>query len=306
MPADDLASPVFPQAARNGAVYGAKIRFPHALVMTFLFGRGTPREKLRFILTATRNHSLNLMKFASLYKFIMILFRRTNGGKERTLDSFLAGLIGGWVVFSERTTVNEQVSGRRGQRESRNHPIRSLCVDSLTLHFNFAAALHPLFSRLPAVAQIVLYSCARCVSALLPRATVRPDYPSKRPVPTDSRAFAIFASLVWGSVMWLFENRRIRLQNGLVNSMDCEWRVGRCEVDCSLHCITDDDEHARTPLPHFARPVRHATFLFPFPLSTTSTSADTSPTPLALASSTARPVRVCGTMGQPAQSLLAQ
>lgn len=25
---------------RNGAVYGAKIRFPHALVMTFLFQNG--------------------------------------------------------------------------------------------------------------------------------------------------------------------------------------------------------------------------------------------------------------------------
>ncbi|KAI8855197.1 hypothetical protein BC829DRAFT_412426 [Chytridium lagenaria] len=29
---------------RNGAVYGAKIRFPHALVMTFLFRSGTARR----------------------------------------------------------------------------------------------------------------------------------------------------------------------------------------------------------------------------------------------------------------------
>ncbi|CAO1631479.1 unnamed protein product [Sympodiomycopsis kandeliae] len=163
------------KAARNGAVYGAKIRFPHALVMTFLFGRGTPREKLKFILTATRNHSFNLMKFASLYKFLMIILRNTNGGKERSLDSFLAGLFGGWVVFGERTTVNEQ---------------------------------------------IVLYSCARCISALLPRAEVPSNYPAKKPIPTDSKAFTIFAALVWGSVMWLFENRRVNLQNGLVNSMD--------------------------------------------------------------------------------------
>lgn len=77
--------------------------------MTFLFGRGTPREKFSFIFNVTRMHSTNLMKFASLYKFIMIVLRRTNGGKERSLDSFLAGIIGGWVVFGERTTVNEQV-----------------------------------------------------------------------------------------------------------------------------------------------------------------------------------------------------
>ena len=29
------------KGARNGLVYGAKIRFPHALVMTFLFRPGT-------------------------------------------------------------------------------------------------------------------------------------------------------------------------------------------------------------------------------------------------------------------------
>jgi hypothetical protein len=28
------------KGARNGAVYGAKVRFPHALVMAILFGRG--------------------------------------------------------------------------------------------------------------------------------------------------------------------------------------------------------------------------------------------------------------------------
>lgn len=28
------------KGARNGLVYGAKIRFPHALVMAILFGRG--------------------------------------------------------------------------------------------------------------------------------------------------------------------------------------------------------------------------------------------------------------------------
>lgn len=72
--------------------------------------------------------------------------------------------------------------------------------------------------------QIVLYSCARCVSALLPRASVPSSYPAKRPIPTDAKSFEIFAAVVWGSVMWLFENRRVNLNNGLVNSMDCEYR----------------------------------------------------------------------------------
>ncbi len=28
------------KGARNGLVYGAKVRFPHALIMSILFGRG--------------------------------------------------------------------------------------------------------------------------------------------------------------------------------------------------------------------------------------------------------------------------
>lgn len=28
------------KGARNGMVYGAKVRFPHALIMAILFGRG--------------------------------------------------------------------------------------------------------------------------------------------------------------------------------------------------------------------------------------------------------------------------
>ncbi|CAG8785683.1 12274_t:CDS:2, partial [Acaulospora morrowiae] len=45
---------------RNGAVYGAKIRFPHALVMTFLFRTGSFKEKLNIIIDATKSHSKNL------------------------------------------------------------------------------------------------------------------------------------------------------------------------------------------------------------------------------------------------------
>lgn len=97
------------KGARNGAVYGAKIRFPHALVMTFLFGRGTPMQKLSYVFKATRQHSFNLTKFVSMYKFFTILLRRTNGGKERPNDSFLAGCIAGYTVFGDRNPVNEQV-----------------------------------------------------------------------------------------------------------------------------------------------------------------------------------------------------
>lgn len=98
------------KGARNGAVYGAKIRFPHALVMTFLFGRGTPRDKLAFVYRATKQHSLNLTKFVSLFKLMTILLRRSRpSGKEASSDSFLAGCLAGYLIFGERNAVNEQI-----------------------------------------------------------------------------------------------------------------------------------------------------------------------------------------------------
>ena len=42
-------------------------------------------------------------------KLMMLLQKKSNGGKERSLDTFIAGLIGGYVVFGKRTAINEQV-----------------------------------------------------------------------------------------------------------------------------------------------------------------------------------------------------
>ncbi|KAG0065065.1 hypothetical protein BGZ89_008629, partial [Linnemannia elongata] len=78
---------------RNGLVYGAKIRFPHALVMTLLFRRS--------------KHAKNLAFFATIYKTLLIVQRRMHG-KERPMDSFLAGLVGGYMVFGENNNVNQQ------------------------------------------------------------------------------------------------------------------------------------------------------------------------------------------------------
>ncbi len=36
--------------AQNGASYGARIRLPHALIMTFLFQKGSLESKLRRII----------------------------------------------------------------------------------------------------------------------------------------------------------------------------------------------------------------------------------------------------------------
>ncbi|KAI8873907.1 peroxisomal membrane protein 4 [Ramicandelaber brevisporus] len=94
---------------RNGLVYGAKVRFPHALVMTLLFRTGSVSQKLRIILDATKAHAKNLAFFVTIYKTLMYLLRNINGGIEHSTHSFLAGLVGGYCVFGENTNLNQQI-----------------------------------------------------------------------------------------------------------------------------------------------------------------------------------------------------
>ncbi|KAF2682664.1 mitochondrial carrier [Lentithecium fluviatile CBS 122367] len=94
---------------RNGIVYGTKVRFPHALVMIFLFRSGSLRSKAWLVFKATRQHARNLGLFALVYKSSMLFLRHTSPtGKERHYDAFLAGLLGGYTVFGR--TIHNSVS----------------------------------------------------------------------------------------------------------------------------------------------------------------------------------------------------
>ncbi|KAK6505564.1 hypothetical protein TWF481_007458 [Arthrobotrys musiformis] len=95
---------------RNGIVYGTKVRFPHALVMVFLFRSGTFREKALLVFKATRTHARNLGTFVFLYKISMLILRHLNK-TESQYDSFISGLIGGYTVFGRggNSSVNQQI-----------------------------------------------------------------------------------------------------------------------------------------------------------------------------------------------------
>jgi len=101
------------KAARNGAVYGAKVRFPHALVMIFLFRSGTFREKIKLVLKATRQHARNLATYAVIYKGTMLALRNLSVdgvAREGPYDTFIAGLVGGYVVFGRRkSSIGQQI-----------------------------------------------------------------------------------------------------------------------------------------------------------------------------------------------------
>jgi peroxisomal membrane protein 4 len=132
-----------------------------------------------------------------------------NQGKERSLDTFIAGLIGGYVVFGERNAVNEQV---------RVHDWAFLGDTFLTL-----IHLLPFYG----FAQIVLYVVSRVVASFIPRASTAyhtaPDSAlsasTVKPLPPDSKYFTVFAALSWGAVMWLFRHRGETIQPGMFNSM---------------------------------------------------------------------------------------
>ncbi|KAL9630493.1 MAG: hypothetical protein Q9204_004697, partial [Flavoplaca sp. TL-2023a] len=100
------------KGARNGFTYGAKIRFPHALVMVFLFRSGTLREKLKLVSKATFQHARNLATFATIYKTALLFLRNASPeGKESSPHTFIAGLIGGYMVFGRgiQSSVNQQI-----------------------------------------------------------------------------------------------------------------------------------------------------------------------------------------------------
>ncbi|KAK2173023.1 hypothetical protein NP493_910g00026 [Ridgeia piscesae] len=94
---------------RNGAVYGAKIRLPHALVITFLFGQGPLVKKLRLILQATYTHSKNLASFVLTYKALLLLLRQVETS-QKTYHSFIAAFIGGYVIWGKFNKINEQIN----------------------------------------------------------------------------------------------------------------------------------------------------------------------------------------------------
>ncbi|XP_019314310.2 peroxisomal membrane protein 4 isoform X1 [Panthera pardus] len=94
---------------RNGAVYGVKIRAPHALVMTFLFRSGSLQEKLRAILQATYTHSRNLACFVFAYKGLCALQSHVQG-ETYQVHSFLAAFIGALLVFRDNSNINSQIN----------------------------------------------------------------------------------------------------------------------------------------------------------------------------------------------------
>lgn len=185
------------KAIRNGAVYGTKVRFPHAMVMIFLFRSGTIREKLYLIYKATRQHAMNLAKFALLYKSGCLVLKKMNGDKEESFHAFMAGLWGGYWVFGHGKAANSSVN------------------QQIVIY---------VFAR-------VVLACAK-IAVQPPGANALEGgryggHGGKGLLGLDERqielvkrsAWPVFASVSWASVMWIFRFYPETLQASLRSSM---------------------------------------------------------------------------------------
>eukprot|EP00485_Elphidium_margaritaceum_P001032 CAMPEP_0202695004 /NCGR_PEP_ID=MMETSP1385-20130828/8713_1 /ASSEMBLY_ACC=CAM_ASM_000861 /TAXON_ID=933848 /ORGANISM="Elphidium margaritaceum" /LENGTH=251 /DNA_ID=CAMNT_0049350957 /DNA_START=55 /DNA_END=810 /DNA_ORIENTATION=- len=108
---DDLWS--IARGFRNGCVYGIKIRFPHALVMTLIFTNDRSIQNMsRTIFKKTKEHSLHLGHFVMMYKLLVVVVRRILRYPHNhfPIIHLLAGGIGGGIVWGKRTAINHQIN----------------------------------------------------------------------------------------------------------------------------------------------------------------------------------------------------
>ena len=108
---------------RQGVVYGAKIRFPHALVMTFLFRTGSLTDKASDIVQATYTHASTLGCYVALYKLLTGALRHLTGHtpSSNALVPLTSGFIAGAALFGRSTPITTQINMSPNTRTTATH-----------------------------------------------------------------------------------------------------------------------------------------------------------------------------------------
>lgn len=156
------------RGARNGFYYGARVRAPHALVMTFLFRQGSFKDKISDVVHMTLEHARNLATYVACFKAILCVLRQLTRSNDRWVH-FVSGVVGGVIVFGKDTPVNSQVN---------------------------------------------MYVLSRIVVGM-GKWLAKKGY-----VPAPLWSYQLFAGMVWGMVMLLFEFEGVLLPKSLVASME--------------------------------------------------------------------------------------
>jgi len=224
--------------------------------MTFMYNRGPLRAKVLAILRATRTHSQNLALFAFSYKTMLFLLRNFPGPgtlrpslsatvsrlaerrrddtaaaalgdtlartavvrsrKEASTDSFLAGLVAGYLVFGRRAVAGSSVTQQI-----------VIYVFARSMLGLAKLAVAPPSPR-PLGAQAGYSPRAPGGAGLLERLLPQGERGERwrRRVQRDS--WAVFASVSWATVMWLWRWHPDVLQPSLRSSMN--YLYANCEV----------------------------------------------------------------------------
>jgi peroxisomal membrane protein 4 len=134
-------------------------------------------EKMRLIFKLTYNHAKNLAFFVFLYKSMMLAQKQLRDGKEKSTDSFFAGLVGGYLIFGNDNSVNNQV-----------------IIETDIFDDRFSQMLMFFVWQ-----QIVLYLLSRITVGLAAWSVKKGVVPS----PPPGKSFPVMAAVVWGGKTFL-------------------------------------------------------------------------------------------------------
>ncbi|TNV77184.1 hypothetical protein FGO68_gene7853 [Halteria grandinella] len=156
---------------RNGLYYGGKVRFAHAVVMAILFQSGvSPLQKLKTAIKLAWMHGRNLGSFVFVYKIAQCVLQQLFR-KHHPAFSFIAGVIGAYVVWRDKNSINQQI-----------------------VFYLLSRVLEGSAKRLQKAGHLNF-------------------------IPSNFEAFPWLSMVVWGIVMYLFEDDKSVLQGSLQSSM---------------------------------------------------------------------------------------
>lgn len=203
--------------ARQGASWGAKIRLPHALIMTMLFHKGTLRQKLRRIIDMALLHTRNLAMYAAVYKATLValsaarppLFcRRDSIGIDTGGGNYRSGN-GGSCTHSDLPE-----DGKTRQSVASWHPLVAGGLGGYLVWGRYNGVNY----------QITLYVLSRVVISALRLCAKSGANPWNRVSFED--AYPYGSAVCWGAVMYLWEFHPELVQSSMKRSMDFIYRDG--------------------------------------------------------------------------------
>lgn len=225
----------------GGGKYGLKIRIPHAVVMTFLFGSNLSfRNKLKVIVKLAAEHSINLASFACLYKFLLaslktlsrLLIVDEDHRGNNSYDVHSGVILRRFIKYCLSMAINGPPLFPTSNNNNKNNNISNNTLPGLPehpYHAFLAGAIggYCIWGKYSSVNyQLVLYLTSRIIVGCIKLAREKgyPPFSWKRL--TFNKSYPYGAALIWGTVMMLFEEYPNVLHPSLRRSMDEIYRFG--------------------------------------------------------------------------------